>query len=490
MSDNKTTENASPLSKLSANQAKSLIENASLIRSSFLTKLFDDRRDIDDECGYSKTITMEQYSYLYDREGVAKRVVALLPDDSWKVDPEIEENSESEETEFEEAWRMLQKEHNLYHYMHRVDELSGIGQFGILLLGLSDGGELKDPVPGINERGEPTEEGAALELTFVRAFDQSAVSVFQQETDQINPRFNQPTMYKILFQDAEALSKGQQSSITGDTSGKTTLTNPQSEVMVHWTRVIHIADNRKTSDVYGIPRMQNVYNRLMDIRKVLSGSGEMFWKGAFPGYSFEMTPEAIAGGATIDATAMRAEFEDFSNGLQRYIATTGITAKSLLPQVADPKNHLESQFTYIAIALSVPLRIFLGSEQAKLASTQDKDTWNGRIRRRQERYLSPMLIRPFVDRLLAFGVLPEPAEGYTVAWPDLSTPSDKDIAELAKDRTDALAKYVHGAVDQLIPPAEYLTKFMNMEPEDVEAILEAALSQMEQEAADGRGTEE
>ena len=40
---------------------------------------------------------------------------------------------------------------------------------------------------------------------------------------------------------------------------------------------------------------------------------------------------------------------------------------------------------------------------------------------RQEGYLTPFVIRPFVDRLIALGVLPTPEEGYIVFWPDLGT---------------------------------------------------------------------
>ena len=42
--------------------------NASVMRSTLLTKLIDPRRDIDDECGYPKEITTEQYRLMYDRE--------------------------------------------------------------------------------------------------------------------------------------------------------------------------------------------------------------------------------------------------------------------------------------------------------------------------------------------------------------------------------------------------------------------------------------
>ena len=99
---------------------------------------------------------------------------------------------------------------------------------------------------------------------------------------------------------------------------------------------------------------------------------------------------------------------------------------------------------------------------------------NRRLAHRQEKYLTPEIIRPFVDRMIAFGVLPAP-KSYDVAWQDLNTLSEKDRAEVLKLRVDAFAKYVKGDVDQLIPPQEFLTMIATMDPEEVKQIMDAAL---------------
>ena len=460
------------------------LANASTIRTGALTKLFDERRDIDVECGYPKDITTEMYDALYQREGIALRVVSILPEDSWSEDPRIFETEDPEDiTDFEEAWDELVDEKNLYHYLHRVDELSGIGRFGVLLLGIDDGKELNQPVDGISEKGESGEGGetATRKLIYLRAFSESNVKVKSREDDTSNPRYGQPVLYSVTFQDnIGAASSSELQGVTGDSSASTTRSL---ERVVHWSRVIHVADNRKTSEIFGTPRMKPVFNRLLDLRKILGGSGEMFWKGAFPGYSFEMSPEAAADGAVIDAESIRQEFEDYSNGLQRYMATTGLSAKSLAPQVADPTKHVETNMRAIAITLGIPYRIFLGTEEAKLASSQDVKTWNKRINRRQDKYISPLIIRPFIDRLIATGILPAPTDefSYTVDWPDLNAPTDQDKAENAKTIAEALAKYLGGGVDAMIPPAEWLTMFMGRTPQEVERLMEAAEERIDDE---------
>lgn len=442
-----------------ANLAR-ITDNVATMRTEFLKKLLDPRRDIDDECGYPKVVDIQSYRLLYDREGIAERVVNVYPQESWAMDPDINESEDAEETEFERAWKAVNDEHNCIHYLQRIDELSGIGHYGVLLLGLDDGEELQEPADGLDEQGNVTGD-PGHQLLYLRAFDESLVNVAAYETDLTNPRFGTPTFYDITFYDPNTQESG------GVAAGQDTTTR-----RVHWSRVIHVADNRKSSEVFGVPRMRPVYNRLYDLRKLLGGSAEMFWKGAFPGYSFEVNPDLDD--VTIDKDAMRIEFDNYANGLQRYLALTGVQAKSLGVQVADPSEHVEAQLRAIAITLGVPLRVFMGSEQAQLASGQDARAWNKRLERRQTKYVDPMIIRPFIDRLIAFGILPEPVE-YFIEWPDLNSPTDQDKAEVAAKKTEAFAKYVAGGVDTLIPPLEFLTIVCGMKEDEAEAIMEAAI---------------
>lgn len=427
-----------------------LAMNASIFRRELLLKLLNPGKDINYECGYPDKITVSGYKDMYDREGVGTRVVHLYPEESWSMPPEVYENETSTKTEFEKVWDKVLKEKNLYHFLQRIDILSGVGHFGLLLLGISDGKELNEPVEGIDEKTGLATKKNKYELLYMKPFDESVVEIKTKEKDVSSPRYGFPVLYGIDF---EGDDKANQKKV------------------VHWTRVLHVADNKFTSEVFGTPRMKPVYNRLLDIRKIVAGSAEMFWKGGFPGYAFE-TQEGVAD-VELDTDALRDEFQEYSQGLQRYLALAGVNVKSLAPQVADPKGHLEGQIRFICITLGVPYRIFMGSEEAKLASAQDMKAWNKRLTKRQNEYTTPMLIRPFVDRLIAYGVLPEPKE-YFVIWPDLNMPSEKEEAEVSKEKTEALAKYVQGGVDSLIPPKEFLMKIMGMTEEEATAIETAS----------------
>lgn len=413
--------------------------NASSMRQEVMRKLLDGPgRDLNSECGYPSSISSEQYHEMYEREGVAARVVDIMPEESWINDPEVYEDEKPDtETEFEAVWDALVKKFHIYYQLERADKLSGVGRFGIILLGLSDGKSLDQPV-----------ETTPKDLLFLRPFEESVVTVKGLEKDTKNERYGQPLNYSIEFEGV-------------NNNSATTST-------VHWTRVVHLADQRQMSDVYGTPRMQKNYNRLLDIRKILSGSGEMFWKGAFPGYSFEVSGDQ-ENNVEMDTASLRDEMENYMNGLQRYLALTGVSAKSLSPQAVDPGPHLEAQLDSIAIAIGIPKRKFLGSEQGQLASGQDTKTANGRTKRRQEKYLTPMVVRNFVDRLIAVGVLPEPKE-YFVKWPDIDTQTDEEKAAVAAKWAEAGAKYVAGGVEEMIAPDEFFRIFGGLDIDQIKAI--------------------
>ena len=460
-----------------------LIANAIFSRSQILSKYLDPRRDIDDECGYNKTEALtvhNPYQILYDREPTAARVVEILPKESWGTQPTVFETDEvEEETEFELAWNNVGKNlkgtswyesesvNPVWEYLLRVDELSGIGSFGAILIGINDGQELYEPAFTVDDGGQIIGAPKESKATYIRVFGESSIQIIATENDVTNPRFGQPVMYSVTLLDPNATT---QASIEGQYNSS----------KVHWTRMVHIADNLGSSEVYGVPRMRPVLNRLYDIRKVTAGSAEMYWKGAFPGLSIESHPQMADDISTVDTSGMRGQMEDYQNGLQRYLALLGFSAKSLAPQVVDPNPQIDAYITQICIKLGIPKRIFMGSERGQLASGQDADTWNDRLKNRQNNYLTPRVVVPFVDRLIAMGVLPQP-KSYNVVWPDLDTMTDDEKATVAVKRTDALAKYVQGNVESVIPPMDYLTRVLGMSAKEAESILEKAMEAMRED---------
>ena len=143
---------------LIANRVAIAVENFLTSRASLMKKALDPRRNINDECGFPDTEEIDSLMYkeLYDRESIATRVVEVLPKECWQMAPMVFETEDvDQETEFEIMWKELGKtlqgdshfkaeEANpVWPYLLRADILAGIGDYGVLLLGVVDGKPLE-----------------------------------------------------------------------------------------------------------------------------------------------------------------------------------------------------------------------------------------------------------------------------------------------------------------------------------------------------------
>jgi hypothetical protein len=185
----------------------------------------------------------------------------------------------------------------------------------------------------------------------------------------------------------------------------------------------------------------------------------MYWQGAFPGLSFETQPQL--GDVPIDKEGLRGEIQSYMNGLQRYLALTGLTAKTLSPTVVDPTSQIQVHLQAIAIRLGIPMRILMGSERGELASGQDDDAWNDRIKLHQKNHVTPIVVCAFVDTMINVGVLPEP-DGYYVKWPDVASVSESQRLDVATKKTTILGQYTSGQMEMLMAPMDFFTKILGM----------------------------
>lgn len=161
------------------------------------------------------------------------------------------------------------------------------------------------------------------------------------------------------------------------------------------------------------------------------------------------------------------------NGLQRYLALIGMSAKSLAPQVVDPSPQIRVQLEAICIKLGVPMRVFMGSERGELASSQDAAAWNDRLKERQKNYIIPRIIIPFVDRLIQVGVLPE-VEKYRVWWPDITSQTESEKAAIAVQLTTAMSTFVSGGCETIMTPMDFLTLVLGLSEEEATIVVDNA----------------
>ena len=481
---------------------ENIIANITSMRRDAFRGMFDPRRDVETECGYPRLtdrIEPEEYARMWDRDPIAARVVEVLPKECWQVMPQIYESEEGEEpTAFELSLKALAstlRGDYCYHdaedgsavlgeYWLRADILSGIGRNGIILLGLDDGKDLREPAmprPG-------------QKCLFLRTFPEHQAQITRYENDVRNRRFGQPVTYNITLNDPREDVQGIGLSIQ------------TSEV--HWSRVVHLADvshQASSSEVMAPPRMRCVWNNILGCHKILAADPEAYWKNCLMKFFLETHPE-LGGDVDVDREGLRAEVEPFINGLEQFFALSGMTAKPIAPVVVDPTPHIAAQVKAICIKLGMPVPVFEGYEIGEQASENNDNAWFKRLRFRQGLYCTPRIIVPTLDRLIYLGVLAPPVSavgnvkiaqttiergkrvqvvnamplkrGFSVYWPDLTSASDHDKATVMLARTQAYAAYVGGNVQSIMSPFKFMTVVDSMDPAEAEDVVADAMGEI------------
>lgn len=423
-------------------------------RSAIASKMgvtFGGKRDIYEALGYPKmgALTYTNFYAQYLRGDIAARLIDAPVNGAWEQKPIIsEDNGAKEKTTFEKDWETLIKDHKIWNVLNRFDRLSRIGQYGVLLFGFDD-------TTDKNDLREEVQNDA--KLMYLQPYGEGSCVITDWETDPTNPRYGFPKRYRLTIQEPTTAGRG---------SSEATR-----QIEVHADRVLHTAEILLESNVFGIPALMQVYNRLLNLELIVGGSAEMFWQGAFPGYAFIADAETDMAGTADD---LKAEIDLFVHDLKRYMKLQGLKVEKLSPEVADPTNHVDVQLTVISIATGIPKRILMGSERGELASGQDESHWNDKLHSRRTDYLEPMILRPFIDKLIQVKALPEPSEEYSVTWPDLNAPTDKDKADVGKVLSSAIREYLSSPEAALAMPFEvYLKEILLFEQSRVDRIINA-----------------
>jgi hypothetical protein len=359
---------------------------------------FEGRRSLNEALGYPEKLTPKDYVAKYERGGVAKRVVEVLPMSTWRGGGELVENEDpSTETDFEKAFVALNTRLKVWPTFLKTDILAGLGDYAGILLG----------APG-NMDTELT-ECKPEELLYLQPFMQRDLTMGDLEGDPHSPRFNQPKFYNLAIVNAS-----QQGAKVFD--GK-----------VHWSRIIPVVDGALDSEFIGTPRLRAIWNYLEDLEKVVGGGAEAYWKRADRGLHLQLDTELDP--TTEQVAEMKADIEEYTHGLKRILTTRGVDINNLGSDVANFNSNEAAIIELICATIGVPQRILMGSERGELASTTDQSNYDDRVQDRRESFAGPNVVRPFVARMQELGVLP-PAE-FVVRWPEVDELNSAQRMELA-----------------------------------------------------------
>ncbi len=364
-------------------------------------------------------VPFETYSKWYKRGGLAKRIVDLPAQDTWKKPPQVSEEGNTK-TAFVTAWDELVKRLRVWSALMRGDRLSGVGNYGVIVIGFSDIGLDAEG----NRTREPKDKVAIAQINgindvlYLRPLSEDSAKIESYNNDPSSPRYGMPETYLI--------------DVSQDDKEKTE--------EYHWTRVLHLADGKTDSETTGTPRLENALNDLYDLMKLSGGGAEGSWlemrKGIVisPKEGFKLTTsesEILESVSKYTNDPMRVMVNPFQ-GLGINEIAQG--------NVPDVSEQIDTKIDLLAADSGIPKRVLLGSAAGQLASAQeDTRQWAGLIESRQKNYAEPEILRAFIDRLIGFGALPRPAAGYDVGiqdaegnwhWPPIVTLTELEESEV------------------------------------------------------------
>jgi hypothetical protein len=392
--------------------AKMRTMSALLERTQFASQvglMFDGNRDLYTIYGYKRTLGFADYLNKYKRQDVARRIVDQPPASTWFGDIRLETKDGGPIDEFTE----FAEETQFFPALARADRLCGFGQYAILLIGLDDGRALDQPV----RKGKH-------KVIYLQPYSQASAVISEYEDNPKDARYALPRMYNITVQDPTMLSTTRVFGTTLQPSRR----SPARGINVHWSRVIHIADNPLENNVFGQPRLESCFNLLEDLMKIAGGSAELFWLNSNRGMHADLDKEMDLDPDEEDA--LSDEIEEYQHTLRRFIRTRGVKIEKLGADPVDPRGTFEVTMSLISSDCGIPKRILLGSEAGQLASEQDRANWATVIGERRHMFAEPLVLRPAVKQLMDIGVLTQIPQGYKVNWPSAFIMSPLELAQM------------------------------------------------------------
>ncbi len=396
------------------------------------------RRDLYEQFGYPRNITLDELFAMYLRNDVANRAVHAYPKATWRDMPIImDEQGSSPDEEDDDFSAFVQDVDALFeqfqipYWLERADRLASIGQFGLLVCGFNDAMTMDQPLTG------------NAKLIYLQAYLQRNITVSQWDTDPKSERFGKPLVYTVQ---TGAFGIQQSSAIKS--------------FRVHHTRVIHIAEQLDQDDTFGMPRLEPVFNRFMDMEKVVGGASEMYWLNGSRGVALTADADANIDDAAL--ADMKTQLDEFDHQLRRNIALQGVTAQQLAVQIQDCSLLVDKLMDLIAGTLGIPKRILLGAEAGNLASSQDENNFADRVNERRKTFAGPRILKPLLRMLIDTGNLITPQGQWWIDWPDSAASPEKQ-ATIGGMRTDMLNKYLMTPGSEIVVPiAEFRRDFMGI----------------------------
>lgn len=349
---------------------------------------FGGKRDLYEIFGYQRRLRAEDFLSKYARQDIAARIIDAHPAATWAEIPMV-----TGPDNFAEEFNMLAQKLDLFSNLYRLDKLSRLGVFAILVFGTR--GKLDEPLRSSDE------------IVYLKPLGETYVEDIVFDNDETSPRFGLPVNYRVNFTLREE---------TRDTYFRSTGMRASKQLIdVHHSRVVHITEHPLESILFSTPTIARIFNLLDDLLKLAGSSAEVFWLTANRGLHIDIDKEMPM--SDTDAEKLADAIDEYQHQQRRVIRTRGANIDPLEDRtVRNPKETFDVIISLLSGASNTPKRILIGSEAGQLASEQDRANWSDRIAERVSLYAEPYILRPAIKLFQNVNMLP--MGDIEIQWPD------------------------------------------------------------------------
>ena len=262
--------------------------------------------------GYPAHLTFFNFWNMYRRFGIATRAIELYPDQTWLDDPIVEGTDQ-----FNTEMAALVADQGLWRRLKGLDTRQRVGRYAGLFMRVRDSKAPNLPIEG--------KLGGLAALVDIIPLYESQLEVIETEDNPRADNFGQPTMYQF-----KAGGVGSRNEKVASTFN------------IHPDRIIIAAEGADNGSIYGIPVLESIYNDLMDLRKVLGGGGEGFYKNAAQSIVFDLKDGASAKANEALLNKFNDNYDDFAqNRSRRAMWTPGMEANTLDSSLISPRDFAD-----------------------------------------------------------------------------------------------------------------------------------------------------
>ena len=346
--------------------------------------------------GYPVELTFFNLWNMYRRFGPATAVVEMPTDICWLSPPEVKGSPA-----FDKEFKLFVKKTKLWNRVKGLDKRQRVGRYAGLLIEVKDGKKLNEPIESLNGIGS---------ISNLKPIYEGQLEVATTDKTLGSENFNKPTMYNY------------NSGTTGNKNDESTFSG-----QIHPSRLIIAAEGADDGSIYGISSLENIFNDLMDLRKVSGAGGEGFYQNtrsapvitAKDGYTAPKTQEK--------RDELETQIDDFLGKWQKKFVTSGLEFNYPDIKLDNPKEFAENAWANISAGSKLSSDELRGTQTGVLAGDKNSKATLTRMQSRRENFLTG-LVTDVIDWMMLNRVLV--ASDFEIEWDDLLASSDDEKLSL------------------------------------------------------------